>query len=76
MRHIVSLLTVMLGATSLVAHGLLLTCGALLISHSLRSRPSAPAPQITPQGEVEVEFRHAPVSKWPYRLRQPPRSRQ
>ncbi|HYQ31466.1 MAG TPA: TonB family protein [Polyangiaceae bacterium] len=43
-------------ATSLVAHGLLLTCGALLISHSLRSRPHPPAPPITHQGEVEVEL--------------------
>ena len=43
-------------ATSLVAHGLLLTCGALLISHSLRSRPSAPPAHVTPQVEVEVEL--------------------
>jgi TonB family protein len=43
-------------ATSLVAHGLLLTCGALLISHSLRTHPSAPHAPITRQGEVEVEL--------------------
>jgi len=43
-------------ATSLVAHGLLLTCGALIISHSLRSRPHPPTPPITHQGEVEVEL--------------------
>lgn len=43
-------------ATSLVAHALLLTCGALVISHSLRSRPAAQLPLITPKGEVEVEL--------------------
>jgi TonB family protein len=43
-------------AASLVAHGLLLTCGALLISHSLRTRPSASPTSITHKGEVEVEL--------------------
>src|SRR6185369_13282810 len=43
-------------ATSLVAHGLLLTCGALLISHSLRARSNAPHEPIIRQGEVEVEL--------------------
>lgn len=42
-------------ATSLVAHALLLTCGALIISHSLRTRPLPPAP-VTPAGEVEVQL--------------------
>ena len=43
-------------ATSLIAHALLLTCGALIISHSLRNRAHAPAPPVTPAGEVEVEL--------------------
>jgi len=43
-------------ATSLAAHALLLTCGALLISHSLRTHPSAPLAPVNPQGEVEVEL--------------------
>jgi TonB family protein len=43
-------------ATSLIAHAVLLACGALLISQSLRSRaPAQPAP-ITPAVEVEVEL--------------------
>ncbi|HKO52136.1 MAG TPA: hypothetical protein VJV79_30720, partial [Polyangiaceae bacterium] len=43
-------------AASLAAHALLLTCGALLISHSLRTRPSAQLGQISPAAEVEVEL--------------------
>ncbi|HEY0468255.1 MAG TPA: hypothetical protein VGC79_28855, partial [Polyangiaceae bacterium] len=43
-------------ATSLVAHGLLLTCGALLISHSFRARSSAQPVRVTPTVEVEVEL--------------------
>jgi len=42
--------------TSFVAHGLLLTCGALLISHSLRSRSPTPPEPIIPWGEFEVEL--------------------
>src|SRR5215216_3378763 len=42
---------------SLVAHGLLLTCGAVLISHSWRSRQSAPTALIDPPpGLLEVEL--------------------
>ncbi|HET7544494.1 MAG TPA: TonB family protein [Polyangiaceae bacterium] len=43
-------------AASLAAHGLLLTCGALLISHSLRTHPGAPPASITQKGEIEVEL--------------------
>src|SRR3954453_21282070 len=43
-------------ATSLAAHALLLTCGALLISHSLRTRPPAPSVLAVPQAEIEVEL--------------------
>jgi len=43
-------------ATSLVAHALLLTCGALIISHSLRTRPIAQPARINPAVEVEVEL--------------------
>jgi TonB family protein len=43
-------------ATSLVAHALILTCGALIISHSLRTRANARPAHITPAGEVEVEL--------------------
>ena len=43
-------------AASLAAHGLLLTCGALLISHSLRTHLSAPPTPINPKGEIEVEL--------------------
>ena len=42
--------------TSLVAHALLLTCGALLISHSLRTRPNVQSLPAIPAGEVEVEL--------------------
>src|SRR6188768_1607930 len=42
--------------TSLVAHALLLTCGALLISHSLRTRAGAGPPPINLGGEFEVEL--------------------
>ena len=43
-------------ATSLVAHALLLTCGALIISHSLRTRANASPTRTTPAVEVEVEL--------------------
>ncbi|MEI9948656.1 MAG: TonB family protein [Pseudomonadota bacterium] len=42
--------------TSLVAHALLLTCGALIISQSLRARSSAQPARATPALEVEVEL--------------------
>lgn len=43
--------------TSFVAHGLLLTFGALLISHSLRTRSAPPPEPIIPWGgEFEVEL--------------------
>jgi len=42
--------------TSFVAHGLLLTCGALLISHSLRTHSALPPARIDPGGEFEVEL--------------------
>ena len=42
--------------TSLVAHALLLTCGALLISHSLRTRAGAGPPPINLGSEFEVEL--------------------
>ena len=40
----------------MIAHALLLTCGALLLSHSLRSRPPAPPVRPPPAGEIEVEL--------------------
>src|SRR3954469_8020415 len=43
-------------ATSLAAHALLLTCGALLISHSLPPRPAAPSVLTVPPAEIEVEL--------------------
>jgi TonB family protein len=43
-------------ATSLVVHTVLLTCGALLISHSLRTRASAQLAHAPPATEVEVEL--------------------
>jgi TonB family protein len=42
--------------TSLVAHALLLACGALLISHSFRAHPSTAPASITRAGEIEVEL--------------------
>jgi len=43
-------------ATSLIAHALLLACGALLISQSLRTRSGAQLAHVTPAGEIEVEL--------------------
>src|SRR6478609_11001744 len=43
-------------ATSLLAHALLLTCGALIISHSLRTRGAAQSARVNLAREVEVEL--------------------
>src|SRR6478609_7815448 len=43
-------------AASFAVHALLLTCGALLISHSLHTRPSPPLDSLTQRGEFEVEL--------------------
>ena len=42
--------------TSVAAHALLLACGALLLSHSLRGRDRPHAPQVVLAREVEVEL--------------------